>query len=72
MRRLRVDGQFESLSDLDALVARHRLPADGIYRDLGNHWGVMLTFIPGPTYRGVLPKTPEVAAWMAGHNWREG
>lgn len=32
----------------------------------------MLTFIPGPTCRGMLPKAPEVAAWMAGHKWRHG
>lgn len=65
------DPDFSSLSDLQTFVAKHRFPADGVYQDEGDHWAVMITFIPGPTYHGVLPKTPEALAWMTNHNWRK-
>ncbi len=62
---------FTSLADLDRLIQKHPFPADGVYKEETNHYAILLTFIPGPTYRGTLPKTPDVLTFIQGHNWRK-
>jgi hypothetical protein len=62
---------FSSLADLKRVIQKYAVPADGVYREKAGLYAVMLTFIPGPTYRGVLPKNQEVLDFMRGHNWRK-
>lgn len=62
---------FSSLADLNRLIQKHHVPADGVYKEEADHYAILLTFIPGPTYRGILPKAADVLTFMQGHNWRE-
>ena len=62
---------FNSLNDVKDMINKHPFPADGIFQDNGNFYSVLITFIPGPSFRGMLPKTEEVERFIQSHNWRK-
>lgn len=62
---------FSSIADLNRIIQKYPFPADGVYKEERDYYAILLTFIPGPTYRGVLPKTAGVLTFMQSHNWRE-
>ena len=61
---------FKSLHDLERLIKRYPLPADGVFQDTGSFYSVLITFIPGPSFRGTLPKNLDVDQFIQDHNWR--